>query len=641
MKRLLVGLVVTAVLVAMVAVPALAQVSKVFVTDVSPDGGSVNVSAASNVTATFNIRMTRSTINNKTFYLKQQGSSAVVPAQVTYRGTTKTATLNPDNDLAYGASYTAYVKGGRLGVKGANDQRLSGTTDATATFANARVSWTFSVAPPPPDTTIDSGPSSFANSRSASFSFSSSEPNSSFECSLDEASFSACSSGESYTVGADGRHTFSVRASDALGNFGTPASLTWWVDTVAPAAPSVSLDASSDTGSNNDNVTYDITPTISGTAEFGSTVKIYDAQDKQLASVPTFGGSWWHTFDALRPDGSYSYTIKATDWMGNESQGTSITLTIDTAAPETTIGDKPSSPANSASATFTFSSTEANSTFECSLDNARFATCSSPQSYSDLADGSHTFAVRATDAAGNFDFTPVRHTWTVETGAPTVTFTPANTADVAPNTNVRAIFSEAMNEASVKVEGTFTLKKHEEQGFFTPVEATVTYSSFSNSAFLDPSTDLDLNATYTATLTTEAKDLAGNALEQESSWTFTIANAPRSVTVAPTKLDFGTGCRFVTRTLTVTNNGPGDVTFAGVSLTGTGSGRGFQVDSEDRIWSSGPFTVPAGDDFTDEVMLIPSGRQTMRATLTYLDDTGATIGNPVTLIANTECIVVG
>ncbi len=103
--------------------------------------------------------------------------------------------------------------------------------------------------------------------------------------------FSACSSGDSFPVGADGSYTFSVRASDALGRFGTPASLTWWVDTVAPAAPSVSLDASSDTGANNDNVTYDITPTISGTAEFGSTVKIYDAQNKQLASVWTFGGS--------------------------------------------------------------------------------------------------------------------------------------------------------------------------------------------------------------------------------------------------------------------------------------------------------------------------------------------------------------
>jgi hypothetical protein len=113
MKRLTVVLVVAATFVVLAAVPALALSSKVLVTDVSPDGDSVHVGVNSNISATFNIRMARSTVNNKTFYLKQEGSAAVVPAQVTYAGTTKTATLNPNNDLAAGATYTAYVKGGR------------------------------------------------------------------------------------------------------------------------------------------------------------------------------------------------------------------------------------------------------------------------------------------------------------------------------------------------------------------------------------------------------------------------------------------------------------------------------------------------------------------------------------------------
>jgi len=149
MKRSLVIFVAAAILVALAALPASA-LTKALVTDVSPDGGSADVSADSNVNATFNIRMAKSTINNKTVYLKRQDSSAVVPAQVTYRGTTETATLNPNDDLTSGATYSAYIKGGRTGVKGAGSQKLGGTTDTTATFANAKVVWTFTVAPPPP-----------------------------------------------------------------------------------------------------------------------------------------------------------------------------------------------------------------------------------------------------------------------------------------------------------------------------------------------------------------------------------------------------------------------------------------------------------------------------------------------------------
>lgn len=746
MKRLIVSLVVATMLVAMVAVPALAQSAKVFVNDVSPEGGSNNVDAGSNISATFNMRMTRTTINNKTFYLKQQDSSAVVPAQVTYHATTKTATLNPDADLAYGATYTAYVKGGRLGVKGADDQRLGGTTDPTATFANAKVSWTFSVAPPPPpppDTTIDSGPSSLVNSRSASFNFSSSEANSSFECSLDGVPFepctspitvpdedlladgqhnfrvrainaagnadptpdtwtwtvdatgpnasitdgppkfvnsrsvtftfagaedgggykcnidgpgpsteivSACTSVETEDSLADGTYTLTVWASDALGNFGTPARHTWTVDTVAPAAPGAHLDASSDSGSKNDNTTKDNTPTISGTAEAGSIVKIYDAQNNGVPSVTADNaGTWSYTFGALTPDGSYSYTVKTTDAAGNESQGTSISLTIDTLAPETTLGDKPASPLNSGSATFTFSSSENSSSFECSRDGSAFTGCTSPQSNTGLADGSHTFRVRAIDAADNVDPTPASHTWTVETAAPTITnFSPANTeADVAPSTNVRVTFSEAMDKASVEAPGTFTLK----QGSSSPIAATVTYDSATKKATLDPSTDLALNTTYTATLTTEAKDLTGSALAQERSWNFTTANAPRRVTVTPTTLDLSVtqsnlfeSCE-KSALLTVTNNGQNQVEFWDVDIAGPDA-QNFSTGSQNLLAIYDWLGLPGGYYFQDTVTFKagqdPGDRsRSYFATLTYKDDTGATIGNPVTLTARAACLSVG
>lgn len=97
----------------------------------------------------------------------------------------------------------------------------------------------------------------------------------------------------------------------------------------------------------------------------------------------------------------------------------------DNVAPETTIDSSPSNPSNSSSASFTFSGTDdttapGNLTFECDLDGNGFSSCTSPQNYTSLADGNHTFQVRAIDEAGNVDPTPASFTWTIDTVAPTI-----------------------------------------------------------------------------------------------------------------------------------------------------------------------------------------------------------------------------
>ena len=66
-------------------------------------------------------------------------------------------------------------------------------------------------------------------------------------------------------------------------------------------------------------------------------------------------------------------------------------------------------------------STEGASTFECEIDGGGFSSCSTPKSYAGLSEGSHTFKVRATDAAGNTDASPAQYTWTVDTIAPSST----------------------------------------------------------------------------------------------------------------------------------------------------------------------------------------------------------------------------
>ena len=55
------------------------------------------------------------------------------------------------------------------------------------------------------------------------------------------------------------------------------------------------------------------------------------------------------------------------------------------------------------------------STFACQLDGGGYSACTSPKSYSGLADGSHTFQVRATDTAGNSDPCPREPSPTIDT----------------------------------------------------------------------------------------------------------------------------------------------------------------------------------------------------------------------------------
>ena len=84
-----------------------------------------------------------------------------------------------------------------------------------------------------------------------------------------------------------------------------------------------------------------------------------------------------------------------------------------------TGGPATSAPVASATATLAFTSTAAGR-FECSLDGGAWKACTSPATYGGLADGAHSFAVRAVDAAGNADGTPATRAWTVRAdGSPT------------------------------------------------------------------------------------------------------------------------------------------------------------------------------------------------------------------------------
>ena len=80
-------------------------------------------------------------------------------------------------------------------------------------------------------------------------------------------------------------------------------------------------------------------------------------------------------------------------------------------APDTAITSTPSGTTPGSTASVAFRATDAGS-LQCSLDQAPFAPCVSPQHYSGLANGTHTFAVRAIDTSGNVDGSPATSSWT-------------------------------------------------------------------------------------------------------------------------------------------------------------------------------------------------------------------------------------
>ena len=108
------------------------------------------------------------------------------------------------------------------------------------------------------------------------------------------------------------------------------------------------------------------------------------------------------------------------------------------AVPDTTIDSGPSGPTADPAATFAFSSPQASTTFACRLDSALFAPCTSPKTLTGLADGTHTFYVRARDATGRVDPTPASRTFVVDTQAPPVTI---DSAPSAPTSDPRPAFA--------------------------------------------------------------------------------------------------------------------------------------------------------------------------------------------------------
>ena len=134
---------------------------------------------------------------------------------------------------------------------------------------------------------------------------------------------------------ADGTYSVTAAATDAAGNVSLAgAAFALTIDTAAPAAPAApTLLAADDTGTVGDGITGASRPRLTGTAESGSTVRLFIAGSLVGTGAAT-GGSYTIQPTSALADGTYSVTATATDAAGNASgAGAPFSLTIDTTAP--------------------------------------------------------------------------------------------------------------------------------------------------------------------------------------------------------------------------------------------------------------------------------------------------------------------
>ena len=235
-------------------------------------------------------------------------------------------------------------------------------------------------------------------------------------------------------------------------------------------------------------------------------------------------------------NGSHTFEVKAKDGAGNvDATPASRTFSVevpppppdDTTPPDTTIDSGPSGTVNSSSASFTFSSDEAGSTFECKLDASTFASCTSPKAYGGLSNGSHTFEVRATDAAGNTDATPASRTWTVDTAATKVLTSVADTQilENAPTTNYGA--TTPLGADGDEPTGTARDKSSLLKWSVSTIPAGSKISSAS----------VTLNVTNSSTQTYQAFGLKQPWVESAATWTLYAAGQPWQIAGAKGSLD--------------------------------------------------------------------------------------------------------
>ncbi len=366
-------------------------------------------------------------------------------------------------------------------------------------------------------------------------------------------------------------------------------------DNSPPDAPAgLDLTAASDTGhSDTDNITNVAAPTITGTAEAGSTVTLYSS-GTVIGTATANGSGAWSITTSLLPDGVHPITATAADIVGNVSPASAVlTITIITVPPDvpsvpdmteasdTGISDTDNITRNSAPV-FTGTASAGTIITLYSSINGSIGTAAADGSgkwtitAAALSEGSHTITAVAADAFGNTSAASDGLNITVDITSPAAPSSPnlhaASDTGLSSTDNLTSITTPTFGG---------TAEPHDSITLWDDTVGEVGNASADSSGNWEITT-IELTEGYHVIYAT-ATDAAGNTSVISPSAFLTIDITKPTVTVsAPSAVRTGAGPVQYTLTYSETNvtTDNGDITLnrAGtangtVTVTGTGNTR--------------------------------------------------------------------
>ncbi|RKQ92572.1 hypothetical protein C8N24_2423 [Solirubrobacter pauli] len=268
-------------------------------------------------------------------------------------------------------------------------------TDSAGNADPTPAVFTWVVGAPDVDTRIDAGPPATSGSRTATFTLVSTGADG-LQCRLDGGAWEACRSTVTYEGLADGSHRFEARGHAYNRGDATPAVWDWVVD----GAPRVTI--------------ADGPTPRSGDAAPAFTVLVDDPAARRECRLD--GGAWGSCAATVSTaNGAHVLEARATDAGGRIGEAEPWRWTTDLSAPNTTVTNAP--PARNAlwKVVLGVSGTATASRFECKIDASEWLDCSRGSwLIQELLEGEHVATVRAVNASGTADPTPVVLRWTTD-----------------------------------------------------------------------------------------------------------------------------------------------------------------------------------------------------------------------------------
>ena len=387
-------------------------------------------------------------------------------------------------------------------------------------------------------------------------------------CALNSGATQDCQTGSvTYSNLVDGDHVIDVRVVNSRGGEGT-ARKSFRKDGTAPVI-NVSMMPQASSSQTSAGFVFAVSDNLSGVASVQCSLN--NAAFANCASPVTLSGL---------AVASHNYRIQATDMAGNSSLIYSYNWQVTQILnPSVNIQSLPPTLSNQTAITFNFTGQDVVS-YECQLDTAAYAACSSPRNYTGVTAGAHTFRLRGVTATGVRTAEAVA-SWTVDLTAPTV---PLLTSSVSAMTNQT---SASISFSSTDASGIATYQCSLNNAAFSNCTSPAAVNGLANSSHnfrvqaRDSAGNLSNIGQFNWTVDTMAPILSFSQTPQAST-TSQIANFIFSAT------DSGSGISFTRCSL---DNAAFTNCTSPVSFTALAVGNhNFRVQSQDNVGNSSLIT---------------------------------------------------